>query len=257
MENVSVIVPVYNAEKYLRACVESILAQTYKNISVILVDDGSTDSSGKICDEYAERHDNVRVIHKKNGGSVSARITGIEEACKMGGFTTFCDADDLMAPDAAEKLVSLAEENGADIACASLTKFFGKHFHVYLGKTPESKVRVYERDEILKEILPAYYGVCNFPGSMNTKLYSNEILKKSLNFECPVNFFQDDVTFNMQAMPLARRVAVTTDITYYYRVGGGTSRFMPEYLGDALNLYRFKLSRIDSDGLDRQASAHS
>ena len=109
---ISVIIPVYNVEKYLRECLDSVLAQTYANFEVILVDDGSTDSSGAICDEYAARDDRFRVIHKENGGLSVARNTGMADA--KGEFVYFLDSDDLIEPDALESLISSIEHAKAD-----------------------------------------------------------------------------------------------------------------------------------------------
>lgn len=91
---ISIIVPVYNVEKYLRHCLDSLLKQTYKNIEVIMIDDGSKDSSGQICDEYANKHENFCVIHKKNAGLGMARNTGLEYV--HGEYITFLDSDDYL-----------------------------------------------------------------------------------------------------------------------------------------------------------------
>lgn len=123
MENtgckVSVIVPVYNVEKYLRKCVDSILNQSYKNLEIILVDDGSKDSSSDICDEYKAKDDRVIVIHKVNGGLSDARNAGLDIA--SGDYITFIDSDDFYARDAIENLLSGASDNKADIVCMGLT----------------------------------------------------------------------------------------------------------------------------------------
>lgn len=112
---ISVIVPVYNTAKYLRRCVDSILDQTYRNLEVILVDDGSTDGeSGKICDEYAVKDNRVRVIHQENGGPSKARNIGIESS--KGDYLVFIDSDDYIMPDMISFLLYLIEKNEADIA---------------------------------------------------------------------------------------------------------------------------------------------
>lgn len=87
---ISVIVPIYNVEKYLKKCIESIINQTYKDLEIILVDDGSTDDSGKICDEYASKDTRIKVIHKVNGGQSSARNAGIDVCTSGGGIHNFC-----------------------------------------------------------------------------------------------------------------------------------------------------------------------
>ena len=102
MEKISIIVPVYNVEKYLKECVESILKQTYSNIEILLVDDGSKDSSPAICDEYAKKYSKVKVIHKENGGLSSARNTGLDNVSKDTTYVMFIDSDDLLTPNACE-----------------------------------------------------------------------------------------------------------------------------------------------------------
>ena len=119
MENlISVIVPVYNIEAYLRKCIDSILAQTYTNLEIILVDDGSTDNSGEICNEYAAKDARIRVIHKGNGGLSSARNTGIDIA--TGKYIGFVDSDDYLAPDMYEKLLGAIVNNHADISVCNV-----------------------------------------------------------------------------------------------------------------------------------------
>lgn len=113
MDKVSVIIPVYNVEKYIRQCVESVICQTYKEIEIILVDDGSTDSCPDICDAYGERDSRVQVIHKENGGLSDARNTGIDMA--QGEYIVFVDSDDYIASDAIEKLYKKAKEKDADM----------------------------------------------------------------------------------------------------------------------------------------------
>ena len=110
---VSVIIPVYNAEEYLGACVSGVLSQTYKNTEIILVDDGSTDKSGEMCDSYAASDDRVKVIHKQNGGASSARNAGLREA--SGEYVYFVDSDDRTVPELIEKLLGSAEENGSEL----------------------------------------------------------------------------------------------------------------------------------------------
>ena len=113
-ETISVIVPVYKVEPYLRECVDSIINQTYKNLEIILVDDGSPDNCGAICDEYAAKDSRVRVIHKENGGVSSARNAGIEAA--TGDYIGFVDSDDWIEPDMYENLLESLQRENAEIA---------------------------------------------------------------------------------------------------------------------------------------------
>ena len=122
MGTVSVIIPVYNVEKYLRACVDSVIGQTYPDLQIILVDDGSTDASGQICDEYAGKDSRIQVVHKENGGLSDARNAGIP--LTEGDFVLYLDSDDYLAPNAIEALMKMQAESGADIV-------LGNFFYTY------------------------------------------------------------------------------------------------------------------------------
>ena len=115
---VSVIVPVYKVEKYLGRCIESIIAQTYRDFELILVDDGSPDNCGKICDEYAKKYDYIRVLHQQNQGLSAARNNGVP--LSRGAWITFIDSDDFVTPDYLEYLAGLCDTYKAEIAVGKL-----------------------------------------------------------------------------------------------------------------------------------------
>ena len=127
---ISVIVPVYNVEQYLPRCVESILAQTYENLEILLVDDGTKDNSGAICDAYARQDARVKAIHKKNGGLSSARNAGIDAS--TGEYLSFVDSDDWIEPDMYEKMMALMEKYRGEDAGAVPAKR-GGHFRGRTG----------------------------------------------------------------------------------------------------------------------------
>ena len=120
-ELISVIVPVYNVERYLRRCVDSILHQTYRNFEVLLVDDGSTDASGAICDEYAAQEERVTAVHQKNGGLSAARNAGLERA--QGTYLCFVDSDDFLDSRMLETLCRDLQEQDADVAVVGFRTF--------------------------------------------------------------------------------------------------------------------------------------
>lgn len=124
MAEISVIVPIYNVEKYLRKCIESILGQTFHNIEIILVDDGSTDKSGRICDEYADKDARVVVIHKANGGPSDARNQGIQRS--SGEYITYIDSDDYIDRRYLEILYRVIQEKGADLVLCNNTSVMGE-----------------------------------------------------------------------------------------------------------------------------------
>lgn len=144
----SVIVPVYNMEKYLEECVESILSQTYKKVELILVDDGSTDTSGMICDKYEEKDSRVKVIHKKNEGPIKARCTGVEAA--GGDYVTFVDSDDWIKDNTYERLMEAAEK--ADVVVSGITIYYNENNMV--EEAPAVDAGLYERSAIEQLIIP-------------------------------------------------------------------------------------------------------
>ena len=146
MEKVSVIVPVYNAEKYLNQCVDSILAQTITELECILVDDGSTDSSPAICDEYAARDSRVKVIHKPNGRASSARNAGIRAA--QGEYIAFVDSDDWISPDMYERML----EAGADVCLCDYVRFNQDTERPFTQ--PNVAGGFYNREQMRKDIYP-------------------------------------------------------------------------------------------------------
>ena len=119
---VSIIIPVYNVEKYLPRCIESVLSQTYSSIEIILVDDGSVDNSGKICDEIASVNPKVKVIHKENGGLSDARNAGIKIA--QGEYFSFIDSDDWIHEDTYRILADKIKQNHADIICFGMIELY-------------------------------------------------------------------------------------------------------------------------------------
>ena len=143
---VSIIVPVYDVEEYLVECIESILAQTWKHFEIILVDDGSTDSSGKMCDEYAEKYNCIFVIHKKNGGLSSARNAGIDVA--RGNYLAFIDSDDVVHPDYLRELVKIVEKENADLVACD----FCVGTSCQWGETSEVKYDIRRDEDVLERM---------------------------------------------------------------------------------------------------------
>lgn len=128
MSKVSVIVPVYNVEQYVAKCLDSIINQTYKNLEIICVDDGSTDKSGYICDEYAKKDSRIKVFHKANGGLASARNAALTHV--TGDYIGFVDSDDWIEPEMYETLVHNLEQNSVDMVCCNFSKIYNDRIDV-------------------------------------------------------------------------------------------------------------------------------
>lgn len=153
-KKISIIVPVYNAEKYLDHCMKSLCSQSFSNIEILLVDDGSTDGSGGLCDRYAEETERVRVFHMENSGVSAARNKGIEEA--TGDYLSFVDADDWIMPDMLEHLVKLLENTGYDVAGCGF-----REVSDHGGSQEEQTELLAGREFIEKGILSSDTSCCN------------------------------------------------------------------------------------------------
>lgn len=166
---ISVIVPIYNVESYLDECLESIVNQTYSNLEIILVDDGSTDSCPQMCDEWAKKDTRIKVIHKVNGGLSSARNAGLD-VC-TGDYINFIDSDDYIEKEAYEILLKDMKENNVDMVMFSFFRILGKQRYVRQRKKTGRK---YSSDEMLECF---FYHRDGFCGSACDKLYKATLLK--------------------------------------------------------------------------------
>lgn len=180
----SVIVPVYNVEKYLKRCVDSILAQTEKSLEIILVDDGSTDGSGGLCDAYEKSHENIHVLHKPNGGLTSAWKAGL--ALASGRYTGFIDSDDWIEPDMYERLLTQAKKEQADVTVCGLVFDFEDPKIPKREESSNFKREVYDRAS-LEELFPTlindgYFFGRTFQPARVTKLFRTEILRANVKY---------------------------------------------------------------------------
>lgn len=146
---ISVIVPVYNVEEYLDVCVQSIIQQTYQNLEIILVDDGSLDRSSEKCDEWSRKDTRILVIHKENGGLSAARNTGIEMA--KGEYISFIDSDDFIEKDMLDTMLSAAQRFNAEIVCCGRKRMISKDVKIPLHCLDAEKV--YNKEQAMKEVL--------------------------------------------------------------------------------------------------------
>ncbi len=215
MENkaplISVIIPVYNTEKYLGACLDSLLAQTHESLEIILVDDGSSDSSPQICDAYAEKDARVKVIHKENAGVSSARNTAIEAA--TGDYIGFVDSDDIVAPHTFETLLSSLVKSDSDVSVCRLARFFdGQEEEKLSSASPFSgEILVMSSLEALSDLLRGTH----FYGSLCDKLFKAELVKGAKLREDI--FIAEDFLFTIGALLKATRICFSDVTLYFYR----------------------------------------
>lgn len=209
---VSVIVPVYRAEKYIRQCVDSLLGQSYRNIEVILVDDGSPDRSGAICDEYAAADSRVKVIHQPNGGVSVARQTGMDNA--TGDYSIHADPDDWVEPVMIEELVAKALETDADYTFCDYYEEYGdgtsNATHYDISEVSNS-LEIVEK-ELKCEIISTLWRI----------LIKRERVK-GISFIEPKLLRCEDTLFLMRAFSRNAKVAYVPKLLYHYRCNNSTS----------------------------------
>lgn len=204
---ISIIVPVYKVEKYLKRCVDSILTQTYQNMEVILVDDGSPDNCGVICDKYKEMDNRVVVIHKENGGLSDARNAAIPLA--KGDYISFVDSDDWISPYYVEHLYEAVAKCDADMGISWFENVFEKK---KLQSNPEELLSNYENltaEECLEKLL--YQNgveVCAWG-----KLYKTELIK---DLRYPVGKLYEDIPVTYEVVKRSKKISVIGNIDYYY-----------------------------------------
>lgn len=201
---ISVVIPIYGVEKYLEECIESIINQTYTKLEVILVDDGSPDRCGHICDRYAQRDSRIIVIHQKNGGAAAARNAGLRIA--TGEFIAFVDGDDYLEPDAYEKMVAALLENDADIV-------HGGFNYVYVNRTEIHN----SSDEIITFSAAQYliHFTKDWTCTLSTiKLFRHHMLSNVFYEE---GHLIDDEFFTYQGVMNARKIVCIPTVVYNYR----------------------------------------
>jgi glycosyltransferase involved in cell wall biosynthesis len=201
---ISIIIPVYNVEKFLRKCLTSVIEQTFSDIEILLIDDGSTDKSGIICDEYAKIDKRIKVFHKKNGGLSSARNFGIDNA--TGDYLGFVDSDDYIERDMYETLLNLIEDNNADMSmCALYDIYCGKPLKV--NKEIETFV-VCREDAIRMEFEAEIVSV-----TAVNKLYKKELFE---DLRYPLGKTAEDAFLIVDLLSKCSSVAITTAQKYNY-----------------------------------------
>ena len=201
---ISVIIPVYKVEKYLEKCIESIIKQTYTNLQIILVDDGSPDNCGKICDEYAKKDLRIEVIHKANGGLSDARNVGISKA--KGRYIGFVDSDDYIKEDMYEILLNLIKKYDADVSICNLYDVIDGNECI---RNKENGIREYSRLDILKEVLLDK----NIQSYAWNKLYEKELFDE---IKYPIGKKYEDIGTTFYLFEKCNKIVVTSEPEYYY-----------------------------------------
>lgn len=256
MAIISVIVPVYNTEQFLPRCIQSILGQSYADMEIILIDDGSKDTSGLICDHFSDIDRRIRVIHTENKGVSAARNTGIDSA--VGDYITFVDSDDWIDPDMYERMMQIAIEKDCDVVLCDCIKEDNERKRIY---SHEIRSGYYNDAQLKKEYYPHLLMMENieYPATISNWLMLYRV--KQSNQACPaasVRYlegirYSEDLLFGAEIMLHAKSFYYMKDCAFYhYRLheNSATQRFIVDKWDDYMRLYAAIRERIVSMDYD-------
>jgi len=244
---VSIIVPIYNVEKYLTQCIESLIGQTYKNIEIVLVDDGSPDNCPKMCDDWAKKDDRIKVLHKQNGGLMAAWRDGSK--ISTGEYIAFVDSDDFVEPVFIEELYNALTRNGADIS-------IGDYYEYRDGEkklmSQHTEAKLFTRSESFScvELLGEKY---KFAHGRFNKLYKREIVEACYKYLNTSVTMGEDLNLTFCALNMAKKVAYTPVPVYDYRI---VSNSMSHVKKDFWPSYDMVLNAIANYVTEVQAEPH-
>lgn len=259
MELISVIIPVYNVEKYLMRCVNSILSQTYHNLEIILVDDGSPDRCPEICEEIKQMDSRVKVIHKENGGLGFARNSGLEAA--TGEYVTFIDSDDWISQDHIENLYIEAKNNHSDVVIGAHTSVDSNGYQKTYAASLEKKL-YFGKDIITAIVLPIIgtEPACPQDIQLDTSscmnLYRMAIIRQNnLRFLSEKVAIAEDLYFNIDFFCHAQIISVINEFGYYYfeNADSISRKYDPKRFERTIRYYEIIKARIAQYGLEEHA----
>lgn len=250
---ISVIVPVYNTEQYLMQCIESILNQDLKEIELILIDDGSTDRSGKLCDAYAERDNRIKVFHQKHKGPIAARRRGLME-CRS-NYVTFVDADDFIAPVSYSMAVP-SIKNHIDVIIFGITRYYD--INNQKSEKTQYQEGIYQRDEIEENIWKnMIWDIEKQKFGIDPALW-NKVMKKDLIMSCYQNLkyndfhYGEDVAVIYPLIRLAHTLEIKSESYYYHRVRLKTVPgyyLDPKYFDKLYLLYQCLMNQLGNENM--------
>lgn len=239
----SIVVPVYNVEKHLQRCIESLLKQKVDNYEIILVDDGSSDSSPAMCDEYAQKYAHIKVLHKTNGGLGFARNSGM--AMAEGKYIAFVDSDDTVSQDFFSELLDAAQKTNADICIGGMTDMYETQQkvspHLFAGK-------IFLGRDIQNELLPSMLGYdkygANYAGMSVCKgIYSLKIIAdNNIQFHSEREYISEDAIFDIDFLSCCNTAAIIDSVGYHYYHNAGTltTKYRPERFEQIKKLYLYE-----------------
>lgn len=232
---ISIIIPVFNKEKYIAECLTSIITQTYTNLEILLIDDGSTDKSGQICDQFSNEDKRIKVIHKANGGVSSARNTGLRLA--QGECISFVDADDCVDKEYISKMYEKIIDTKADISFCGYSKLINTNLYEINESLPEY-VNVNTQDEAFVDFLCRLFTLKNYIFGSCCRILFRKTLAKDIYFNPSIKI-SEDLLFLVNLMLKAKAITSVNQPLYFYRqVSASVSQsYKRDYLNNQVQLY--------------------
>ena len=243
---ISVVIPVYNAAKYLQRCLASVLCQTYTDIECILVNDGSKDKSVQLCQSFAKKDSRIIVVNKENEGVDKTRFEGLKHA--SGEFVMFLDSDDWLEKDAVENLMKPMSQFEADVVVGQIRNVYHVAF-LYLRdwrqKSLKNTNKLISHEEMMEDYYLSFFGINILPVSMCATLYRRSVINQAQLQPSGLGF-GEDLAFNMKLMPYVQKYYMIDKIVYNYRKErwGASPKYLDNWLKNARLLFDSKMQQI-------------
>ena len=249
---VSVLIPLYNQERYFRTCIRSVCSQSYTNLEIIVVNDGSTDGSLKILMEWASKDTRIQIIDKINDGLSMARYDALLSA--TGDYIAFVDSDDILPKKSIEVLVNSILKENSDIVIGNSVKKLGPYIQKNKDKRADSLYRVVQQPELFEEYYITFFGVSKLPISVWGRLYRKSVIDIAMRntelYSRNIKFMGEDQYFNKKLFPYIHSICFVNDVVYIYRAGGGTYGFN-RHFKDIFGFSEQRLAILDDLGYDK------
>ncbi len=238
---ISIIVPVYNAEKFISKTIISVLNQTYKNFELILVDDGSTDKSQLICSNFEKQDNRIKLITKNNSGAEQTRKLGILNS--NGVYIIHVDADDFLPINSVQILYDNIEKYNADVVIGNSRRFIDKFFIFSNVNMHKMNNLILDNETFNKNYLHSFFGQPIFSVALWGKIYKKSTLEK-IEIKNSGFGLHEDIYYNLQVFPKLKKIIFIEDIVYNYRFGGVTQTLNLKMLPEAIELYIIRLNLL-------------
>lgn len=250
---VSIIIPMYNQERYIKSCLQSVTSQSYENLEIIIVNDGSTDNSLTLVKNCAVKEKRLKIINKMNEGPSLARRDGYLSA--TGEFICFVDSDDLLPNNAIELMLDCILKENADLVIGKMSKKIGPYIQKNkIDKSQLGKYKVIRQPKLFDDYYIGFFGISKFAVSACARLYRKSVIDKAYNgttlFSERIKFMGEDEYFNLKLFPYLESMCLIQDFVYIYRLGGGTQG-MNRHFTDLFILSEERLSILDHSNYEK------